>query len=192
MCIRDRSRHVEIEHGALPCVGRYFNLGVIVAVSHHDRSAARQSIIEHRGVVNYEGAEIPVVQELGAEVDLRLEIGLVAIIIELLLPAAKDHRIAIPASRSRPLTTHVRIHPLVIGAIQEGQVVHLETGATPVLGCLPKPVPGVLSYSGVKAIALKRCSVGIVLGTEDSVAGYATVWTLEVMRAGLLGQIDDG
>ena len=70
-------------------------------------------------MVNDETAQIPVVQELGAGVELRLEIGLVAIVIELLLSAAKDYSIAIPAPRSLPLTTHVRIHPLVVGATQE-------------------------------------------------------------------------
>ncbi len=92
-------------------------------------------------MVDGEAPQIPVVQKLAAEVDLGLEVGLVAVIVELLLSTAKDDRIAIPASWSTPLPADVGVHPLVIRATQERQVVHLETRAPPVLRRLPEPVP---------------------------------------------------
>src|SRR6202521_871068 len=131
------SLYSEIENCPLPRVSRDFHLCEIVASSHHDWSATRQSIVEHRGMVNDEAAQISVVEKLAAEVELRLEIGLVAVIVELLLSPAKDDRIAIPASGSSPLPAGVGIHPLVIGATQERQIVYLEAWAPPVLRCLP-------------------------------------------------------
>src|SRR5207244_10186473 len=138
------SSDLEVSDRALTGVGRDLEHSEFVTSSHHHWSAARQPIIEHGWVIDREAANFPVVEEYVLVVRLRLRVCPVSVVVELLLRSDEPGYLPIPRSRRHPLTADVRVHPLVVGAAQEREIVHLEAGAAPVLRRLPQPEPIVL------------------------------------------------
>src|SRR6185437_341371 len=111
--------HGHIEYCACAGIGRDLTHHDLVAATHHYRPTAGQTIIEHCWMIDVEAAQSPVVQKIDLSERLHLCVGLVAIVVELLLAAAHDHRAAVPASRQIPVSTDVEVHPLVVGAIEK-------------------------------------------------------------------------
>ena len=135
-------------------------------------------------------AQVPVVGELDRVVGLPLEVGAEPVVVELLLSAGDGEHAAIELPRLGPVPREVEAHPAIVGAIQEGEVVHLEAGAAPVGLGLPLPRSVLLRQPRVQPVAAHRRRRGIVDRAEQPVRRHLAVGTLEVVRARPLGELD--
>src|SRR5688572_6734020 len=118
--------------------------------------------------------------------DTALQIGAIAVVVELLL-SAEDHRgAAIPGAWPGPGTHDAPLHPLVVRPRERGEVVHFEARALPVLRRLETPVAALLGEASVQPIAAKRSARRIIPEVEQAVVPRRTVRPLEVVRARLL------
>ncbi len=134
-------------------------------------------------MIDDEAADSDVVRQRDTSPDLRLKVGAIALVVECGLAAHDCCGVAIPARGLRPLPEHVRHHPLVAGAAQRSEVVHLEAGAAPVLLRFPQPVAALLRQARIQPVAAQRRPRGIVANVEQTVARLRPERTLEVVRA---------
>src|SRR3954469_10775219 len=122
-------------------VARQLEHPEVVTGPHHHRATARQPIVLHCRMIDVEAPNLPVIEEHVLVVRLRLLVRAIAVVVELLLSANEPHDVAVPRPRRLPRAADVAAHPLVVSATQERGVVHLESGAAPVLTQLPQPEP---------------------------------------------------
>src|SRR5205085_12293113 len=105
---------------------------VVVPDALHDGTTARESVVVHRMVAEPEVSHHPVVRELDAVERILFEIGSIAVVVELLLSAVAQKRRAIKTARLEPLPREIAVHPPIVDAADDREVIHLEARAAPV------------------------------------------------------------
>ena len=81
------------------------------------------------------------------------------------------------------MAREIGVHPVVIGAIQKGEIVDLEPRTADIVGCFPKPITVVLAKSSVVAVAAELRCRRVEARREESVSACLAVRALKVVRA---------
>src|SRR6266550_6388468 len=138
----------------------------------------------------HERAHVHVVLERGLPPYVVVHVISVPLVIELLLGSPYGVELPIPWTWCGPLTEDVGDHPLIVGPTEHSQVVGFESGAAPVLRCLPEPIPCFLCHSGVETVAVQISAQRIVGGGKKSIGRFGAPSPLIVARAGELSSLD--